>query len=99
LVRIHSSGVEWAIRRGTFSAEFLQFRDRRASALQALKRLGLSPREADVIDRELKRAFARAGPAAAGNHPTPEVQGQIFDAVAGGIGRYLWALLRYAKGG
>lgn len=99
LVRIHSSGVEWAIRRGTFSAEFLQFRDRRASALQALKRLGLSRQEADVIDSELNRAFARAGPAAAGDHPTPEVQEQIFDAVAGGIGQHLWALLRYANGG
>ncbi|WP_447639514.1 hypothetical protein [Pandoraea norimbergensis] len=99
LIQHYGPGVLWARQGDTFSAEFLQFRDQQATALQTLVQHGLAQAEATAIGADLTLEVGNAGAAALAPHPPAALQEQIFDAVDDVWGRDLWALLRYFNGG
>ncbi|WP_242561194.1 MULTISPECIES: hypothetical protein [Pandoraea] len=98
MVQHYGPGILWARGQGTFSHEFLQFRDHRAAALLRLTQNGLAPAEAAVISADLNTQFVQAGVPAQGDHPDAQLQEHIFDGVDVAWGRQLWALLRYFNG-
>lgn len=88
------AGITAANLIGTFSPEFLQFRDHRAAAMATLVAGGLDPAAVATIDQALDAAFLQQGAAALGAHPNAQIQQAIFDNVDVLYGRSLWALLR-----
>lgn len=92
LIQHYGPGIEWAIRQGTFSPEFLMFRDHPDQALARLTQAGLIAETIEYIRAQLPQLIqdhhAQEG------HPEAATQEAIFETLMP-LGTYLWALLRY----
>ncbi len=78
---------------GTFSPEYALFINNPDTAFRILMAGGLDANEAASLKQDLARASARI-PQAQDEHPAPDVQEAVFDAVDIAHGRNLWAMLR-----
>lgn len=95
LVVYYGNGIEWGNGFGTYSNEFLEFRDNLDNSINILIQGGLDPVEASVFsDRIQHQMSLNVLNGVQSPHPPAELQENIFDAV-NEIGTQLWGLLRY----
>lgn len=94
LLAYYNDGIHWANGQGTFSNEFLEFRDHLEAALATLQNGGLEGGTIGHIRATLPGIIAGNEEAAAG-YPEPEVQEAVFTELDPAYGQMLWPLLRY----
>jgi hypothetical protein len=93
MIAHYQVGIVWAAAHGgTFSPEFLLFRDHTAAAMQVVVAGGLNAGQATAYELAIPLRIAARN--AIGPHPEADVQQQVFDDIDG-YASQLWALHRY----
>lgn len=98
LTAYYTAGIFWADTQGTYSPEFLEFRDHLNTSLTTLQQGGLNATTVNHIRTTLP-GLILSTPHASDEHPEAQLQENIFDQLyAYPLGRMLWSLLRYLNG-